>query len=101
MRRIDARTGIVTTVAGVGETGYSGDGGQATAARIGAVTAIRFDGGDNMYLADSSNHAVRMVAPDGTISTVAGTGEPGCSPAGTNRIRAIRLQDGRKSRCPS
>ena len=83
VRRIDAKTGIITTVAGIGEPGYSGDGGPATAARIGAVTAIRFDGAGRMYLADSSNHAVRAVDPGGTISTVAGTGEPGCSPEGT------------------
>ena len=83
VRRIDARTGIITTIAGMGEPGYSGDGGPAAAARIGAVNAIRFDGRGLMYLADSSNHAVRMVDPGGTISTIVGTGEPGCSPEGT------------------
>ena len=83
VRRIDSRTDIITTVAGVGETGYSGDGGPATQARIGAVNAIRFDGQGNMYLADSSNHAVRMVTTDGIITTIVGTGEAGCSADGT------------------
>ncbi len=83
VRRIDAETGIITTVAGIGEPGYSGDGGPATAARIGSVNAIDFDGGGRMYLADTSNHAVRRVDAGGTITTVAGTGEPGCSPEGT------------------
>ena len=83
VRKIDARTDIITTVAGVGEIGYSGDGGPATEARISAVNAICFDDGGNMYLADSSNHAVRMVTPDGIITTVVGTGEAGFSPDGT------------------
>ena len=83
VRRIDAKTGIITTVAGIGEPGYSGDGGPATAARIGSVNAIRFDGRGRMYLADSSNHAVRRVDAGGTITTIVGIGEPGCSPEGT------------------
>ena len=88
IRRIDALTDIITTVAGVGETGYSGDGGRATRARIGAVNAICFDGQGNMYLADSSNHAVRMVTPDGVITTIIGTGEAGYSTDGTPAAEA-------------
>ena len=88
VRKIDAGTGIITTVAGIGETGFSGDGGPATAARIGSVNAIRFDGRGNMYLADTTNHAVRMVDTAGVITTVTGTGEPGCSAPGTRADQA-------------
>ncbi len=88
VRRIDARTDVITTVAGVGEIGYSGDGGPATRARIGAVNAIRFDGQGNMYLVDSSNHAVRKVATDGIITTIAGTGEAGFSADRTPAVEA-------------
>ena len=88
VRRIDARTDVITTVAGVGATGYSGDGGPATGAGIGAVNAICFDGQGNMYLADSSNHAVRVVTPDGTITTLVGTGEAGFSDDGTAAAEA-------------
>jgi sugar lactone lactonase YvrE len=88
IRRIDSGTNIITTVAGIGEIGYSGDGGPATQARIGAVNAICFDRQGNMYLADSSNHAVRMVTTDGIITTIAGTGEPGFSADGTIAVKA-------------
>ena len=88
VRRIDARTNIITTVAGIGEIGYSGDCGLATQARVGAVNAICFDAQGNLYLADSSNHAVRMVTTDGIITTIAGTGEAGFAPDGTPATEA-------------
>ena len=88
VRKIDAQTGIISTVAGTGQCGYDGDGGPVTRARIGAVNAIRFDTQGHMYLADSSNHAVRKVAPDGTITTVVGNGTAGFSPDGTPAVQA-------------
>ena len=83
IRRIDAATGIVTTIAGTGIHGYSGDGGPATDARIGAPSAIRFDGAQNLYFADRDYHVVRKVDTSGNISTIIGTGEAGFSPDGT------------------
>jgi sugar lactone lactonase YvrE len=90
IRRIDPGTGIITTVAGCGISGYSGDGGPATAARIGAPTAIRFDRAGNLYFADRAHHVVRRVdAQSGQITTVAGLGRPGFSPDGTPAHMAL------------
>ena len=90
IRRIDARTGIITTVAGCGIPGYSGDGGPATAARIGTPTAIRFDRAGNLFFADRAYHVVRRVdAHSGQITTVAGLGRPGFSPDGTPAHQAL------------
>lgn len=83
IRKIDARTGIITTVAGTGLPGYSGDGGPATSARLGAPTAIRFDGAGNLYFTDRNCHVVRKVDLAGMITTVVGCGEAGFSPDGT------------------
>ena len=66
---------IISTVAGTyaGHTGgYTGDGGPATSAKLDRPTGAAFDGSGNMYIADTNNGVVRKVAPDGTISTVAG-----------------------------
>jgi streptogramin lyase len=77
IRRIDGKTGIITTIAGTGEAGFSGDGGPATAARINTPSflAVRSDG--TVYFIDHDNYRVRKISPDGIISTVAGTGVPG------------------------
>jgi sugar lactone lactonase YvrE len=83
IRKIDAATGIITTVAGVGISGYRGDGGPATQARIGAPTAIRFDRSGNLYFTDRAYHIIRKVDGQGIITTVAGCGEAGFSPDGT------------------
>jgi hypothetical protein len=66
--------GIISTVAGNGSAGYSGDGGQATTAQMNAPSGgvMTADGG--YLIADANNNAVRRVAPDGTITTAAGTG---------------------------
>ena len=88
IRRIDAASGIITTVVGTGMAGYSGDGGPAASARIGAPTAIRFDGEGNLYFSDSVHHVVRRVDTAGIITTLAGTGEPGFSPDGTPAAQA-------------
>ena len=90
IRKIDAASGIITTVAGTGIEGYRGDGGPAVSARIGSPTAIRFDADDNLYFSDSAYHVVRRVDIGGTITTVVGTGEPGFSPDGA-RANEARL----------
>jgi hypothetical protein len=79
VRRVDARTGIITTVAGSGPTGgkgsYSGDGGPATAATLYGPQALALDPAGNLYIADNLNSRVRKVSPDGIITTVAGGGK--------------------------
>ena len=87
IRMIDA-TGSITTVAGNGVHGYTGDGGPATEARIGGPSAMRFDGVGNMYFADLTQHVVRKVDVQGVITTVVGTGERGFSPDGTLATQA-------------
>ena len=83
IRRIDDATGTITTVAGTGIQGCTGDGGPAVEAKIGAPSAIRFDAAGNMYFADTANHVIRVVDTNGTIGTVAGTGQPGFARDGT------------------
>jgi hypothetical protein len=80
--------GIITTVAGTGSNGFSGDGGPATAARINnpADVAVTPDGG--FLIADELNDRIRRVAPDGTITTVAGFAGPGFSGDGGSALVA-------------
>ncbi len=75
MRIID-HGGNIVTVAGTGNHGFSGDGGQATQAMIDEPFALAFDRRGDLFIADSKNARVRRVALDGTISTVAGDGDP-------------------------
>jgi DNA-binding beta-propeller fold protein YncE len=76
IRRIDARSGIITTVAGNGEGGYGGDGGPAAAARLNEPYGIVLDRAGNLYIADRLNRRVRRVdAATGIVTTVTGTGE--------------------------
>jgi DNA-binding beta-propeller fold protein YncE len=78
VRRID-RDGTITTVAGNGKAGYSGDGGPANSAQLNEPYEVRFLG-DDMYFVEMKNHLVRKVdLKTGTISTFAGTGQPGFS----------------------
>ena len=89
IRRVDALTGIITTVAGNGLPGNAGDGGPATQARIGSPTAIRVDGSGHLYFADDRYHVIRRVDADtGEISTLTGTGEAGFAPDGTRAASA-------------
>ena len=76
VRRVDA-SGIITTFAGTGERGFSGDGGPATAAHLDRPIGVATDKGGNVYVVDRGNHRIRKIDPNGTIATFAGTGEPG------------------------
>ncbi len=69
--------GVITTVAGTGMPGYSGDGGLAVRAQVWGPLAVAVDLVGNILIADESNHRIRKVAPDGIITTIAGTGSPG------------------------
>jgi hypothetical protein len=71
--------GTITTVAGTGVVGFSGDGGPATKARFNLPLAVTVDREGNLYIADAENHRIRKVDKGGTITTIAGTGEEGYS----------------------
>ncbi len=76
IRRVDAKTGVITTIAGTGRSGYGGDGGPATKATFNRPHSIAIDGQGNLYVADIGNHRIRHVdLTSGTVETVAGTGE--------------------------
>jgi DNA-binding beta-propeller fold protein YncE len=89
VRRIDLSSGRISTVAGTGEKGYSGDGGPATRARLNEPYEVRFDADGNMFFVEMQNHVVRRVAAQSqTISTVAGTGQRGFSGDGGPAVHA-------------
>ena len=76
VRRI-APDGTIATIAGTGVAGFSGDGGPATSAQLNQPVRVALDAAGNVYIADLDNHRIRRIAPDGTISTFAGTGVEG------------------------
>ena len=80
IRRIDRATWVITTVAGNGKEGYTGDGGPATQATLNNLYSLDVDTNGDIYIVDRLNAAIRKVdAATGIITTVAGTGEPGYS----------------------
>ncbi len=84
IRRINP-SGIISTIAGTGTIGFSGDGGAATAAKVGYVSALASDSQGGVYFVDSGNKRIRYITAGGTISTVAGNGQPfaGFAPGAT------------------
>src|SRR2546426_9717465 len=80
IRRVAAGTGFISTVAGSGIPGFSGDGGPATSAQLNYPTSVAVDAAGNLLIADANNDLIRRVAVDtGIISTVAGSGVAGFS----------------------
>jgi sugar lactone lactonase YvrE len=79
VRKIDLKTGFISTMAGTGKAGYSGDGGPATKAEFDGTFAIDVDpSGDNLYIADLGNRRVRKIdLRSGIVTTIAGNGEKG------------------------
>src|SRR5439155_1308492 len=71
--------GTISTYAGTGTWGFSGDGGPATAAQLNTPAGVALDSAGNLYIADQANHRIRKVTPGGTISTYAGSGTRGFS----------------------
>lgn len=92
IRRVDAKTGIITSVAGQGIRGLGGDNGPALSALMSYPTAVTLDEDGNLYIADSENGGVRRVArKTGVITSVVGEGTPGAKtdPSGTPTIRGL------------
>ena len=93
IRRVDAKTGIITTVAGDyaadqannGLGGFSGDGGPATGAQLNDPQGVAVDGAGDLFIADTFNNAIREVTPAGTISTVVNAAP---QPAAPRRLAA-------------
>ncbi|WP_143120498.1 NHL domain-containing protein [Actinacidiphila alni] len=91
IRRVDAATGVITTVAGDhtadraddGLGGFSGDGGPATAARLNDPQGVALDSAGDLFVADTFNNAIRRIGPDGIISTVVNSSaQPGGESSG-------------------
>jgi sugar lactone lactonase YvrE len=74
IRRIDARTGIINTIAGTGERGFAGDGGPAVRALLNEPYGVVIDRTGKIFFADRLNRRVRQIDPSGTITTFAGDG---------------------------
>jgi len=85
VRRVDAKTQVITTFAGTGQPGYSGDGGPAAKAQFKQPHSIQFDpSGEHLYVCDIGNHVIRRITmKDGTITTFAGIGKAGPTPDGS------------------
>ena len=73
----DVEERYIFTFAGTGEPGFGGDGGAATEAQFNGPFGLAADGSGNLYVADIFNHVIRRIDPEGVITTMAGTGEPG------------------------
>lgn len=89
IRRVDPKTGIISTIAGTGQGKFSGDGGPASSACLKEPVALVEDREGNLYIADQSNNRVRKIdAGSGIISTVAGNGDPGYTGDGMAAIES-------------
>src|SRR5207244_4512153 len=87
IRKINT-TGVITTVAGNGSGGFSGDGGPATSAQLYFPAAIAVDAAGNLFIADTRNGRVRKVTPSGVITTIAGHIGTGTAANGTPALQA-------------
>jgi type IX secretion system substrate protein len=79
IRKVDIKTGVITTIAGNGSPGYGGDNGPATAAILASPNDICFDKSGNLYIADAQNDRVRKISTAGIITTILGDGTPAFS----------------------
>ncbi len=77
IRRVDARTGIIRTIAGTGKAGFAGDGGNAIGAVLNNPTHLAGDGNGTVWFIDSDNFRIRRITPDGKIDTICGNGQRG------------------------
>ncbi len=83
VRRMDAKTGLISTIAGTGTAGFGGDGGPAREAQLAKPHSIALDNDGHLYICDIANHRIRRVdLADRTITTFAGTGDKKSTPDG-------------------
>jgi DNA-binding beta-propeller fold protein YncE len=96
VRKIDPKTGLITTIAGTGEKGFSGDGGPAKSAQFNGIYCIALDPrGERLYMADLENRRIRAIdLKSGVVTTVAGNGQRGVPQDGAEAAKAP-LQDPR------
>ena len=94
IRRVTAATGIISTVAGTGWAGSSGDGGLATLAKLNGPEGVCVDASGNIYIADTTNQRIRKFTVDGNIDTVAGTGADGYNDEGTATSKRVNYPQG-------
>ena len=89
IRKIDIEDNVISTFAGTGKPGFSGDGGPASSAALSSPFGLAFDDDDNLYIADSANNRIRKVdLSTGIITTVAGSGSPGFEGDGGSALDA-------------
>lgn len=89
VRKVDQQTGIITTIAGNGVAGFSGDGELATQATLNFPSGVWGDQNNNIYIADTFNNRIRKISPQGIITTVAGNGSQGFGGDGGPATQAI------------
>ena len=90
VRKVDPKTNQISTYAGTGTTGYSGDGGQARTAQFSNVLGLALDQAGNLYITDGSNNRrIRKVTPAGVVTTVAGNGVEGSGGDGGAAVNAL------------
>ena len=102
IRKVDAKTGVISTIAGTGKQGFGGDDGPATKAQFSNPHSIALDAEDHIYVADITNHRIRRIdSQTGVVTTVAGNGEKklpagGQAAAGKPMLgpRALYIRDG-------
>ncbi len=95
VRKIWVSTRVITTIAGTGAMGSTGDGGLAIFAQLNVPTGVAVDASGNVYIAEQEGHRVRQVSPSGTISTLAGNGNPAfCGDGGAAANACLRYPYG-------
>src|SRR5262249_41975979 len=88
VRRVDAVTKVITTIAGDGNAGFAGDNGPATTAQFNSPSDVAVDAAGNIYITDYFNNRVRRVKTSGVIETIAGTGAAGAGGDGGPALQA-------------
>lgn len=88
IRRVD-ENGIITTIAGTGKAGYSGDGGPALLVQFDAPQALHIDSANRLYISDEHNHAIRMIDNNQYVSTIIGNGKASVSDLGVSTSEAL------------
>ncbi len=86
--------GVITTAAGTGSSGFSGDEGPAASAQLAAPRGVAVDDSGNLYVGDTGNHRIRQVTPDGVIHTIAGQGTAGFAGDGGPGAAALLASPG-------